>query len=51
MSKERFPGDEHRQIYHAWREFPLAMRLTLTLGIMVGQLASAVVMVIAMITL
>lgn len=34
--QERFPGDAHRQIYYAWREFPLAMRLTMWLGYFIG---------------
>jgi hypothetical protein len=33
---EAFPGDQHRQIYHAWRRFPLAMRGTLALGMIFG---------------
>lgn len=46
MSRERYPGDERRQIYHAWREFPLAMRLAIALGFMLGTGVSAILVAI-----
>lgn len=44
--QERFPGDDHRQIYWAWREYPRAMRITLCLGFMCGLLLATVVMLV-----
>lgn len=33
---ERYPGNDHAQIYWSWRHYPRAMRLTLLLGLMFG---------------
>jgi hypothetical protein len=33
---EAFPKDDHRQLYHAWRRYPRAMRATMALMLMVG---------------
>jgi hypothetical protein len=33
---QAFPGDEHRQIYHAWRRFPRAMWLSIFFGLALG---------------
>lgn len=34
--EEKFPGDEHRQIYYLWREYPLGAKLTLIMGVFIG---------------
>jgi len=34
---DRFPGDEHRQLYYSWRHYPKAMKITLALGFILGQ--------------
>ena len=40
--KEAFPGDDHRQIYHAWRRYPRAVRsfglVSFMLGLVLGVL-------------
>lgn len=44
---EAFPGDDHRQIYHAWRRFPRAMHLTAFLGLGAGVLIGVFVGMLA----
>lgn len=34
---EAFPGDDHRQIYHAWRRYPRAIQLSVSLFLMLGM--------------
>lgn len=31
-----FPRDERRQLYHAWRRFPLAMQASIAMGVIVA---------------
>jgi hypothetical protein len=45
---EAFPGDAHRQIYHAWRRFPVAMRAAYFLSFMAGGLFAFLVLLILM---
>lgn len=33
---ECFPGDDHRQVYHAWRRFPRAMQASIAMGVVVA---------------
>lgn len=33
---ECFPGDDHRQVYHAWRRFPRAMQATFALAVVIA---------------
>ena len=35
--EEKFPGDEHRQIYYMNREYPLGTKLTFFLGWSIGM--------------
>ena len=35
---EAFPGDDHRQIYHAWRRYPWAMRASMVVSFSLGTL-------------
>jgi len=37
---EKYPGDDHRQVYWGWREYPRGMRLTLALGVFLGWLTA-----------
>lgn len=43
---EAFPGDDHRQIYHAWRRHPRAMGLTLFLGVILGAIPLTLLLVL-----
>lgn len=39
---EAFPGDDHRQIYHAWRRYPRAVRAFICLAFMWGMVIGTV---------
>jgi hypothetical protein len=43
--REKYPGDEWRQIYNGWREYPLGMKHTLLLGILIGWVLGGVVFI------
>ncbi len=39
---EKYPGDDRRQIYHMWRDYPLGSKITLCLGFFVGMGVSSI---------
>ena len=48
--EEKFPGDEHAQIYCSVREYPMAFRATLGVGWVLGLLTACIVHVILILT-
>lgn len=42
---EAFRGDDHRQLYHSWRRYPRAMRITMFMGFIVGAIVPTLVLV------
>lgn len=44
--EEKFPGDDHRQVYYACREYPRAMLISFACGAALSGLFSMFVIVV-----
>ena len=47
MNWDRFFGigsEAHRQVYRAWREYPIAMQHTLIVGALAGSVGASIIL-------